>query len=77
MISDREISKQLLDELFDISGRLDWSVVTVRDQCSESELIDYRRAVGQVMGEMWDQLLRPILAVHPDLTPPQLRETDA
>jgi len=52
MISDREISRQLLDELFDISGRLDWSVATVRDQCSEAELIDYRRAVGQVMGEM-------------------------
>ncbi len=77
MIIDREISKQLLGELFDISGRLDWSVATVRDHCSESELVAYRRAIGQVMGEMWDHLLRPILAVHPDLTPPQLRKPDA
>jgi hypothetical protein len=77
MIADRDIAKQILDELFDVSGRLDWSVATVQDHCPESELILYRRAIGQVMGEMWDEVFRPILAAHPDLTPPGLLKTDA
>ena len=77
MITDRDTAKQILDELFDLSGRLDWSVATVQDHCPESELIVYRRAIGQVMGEMWDEVLRPILAAHPDLTPPRLSKTDA
>jgi hypothetical protein len=46
VISDRDTAKQILDELFDLSGRLDWSVATVRDRCPESELIVYRRAIG-------------------------------
>ena len=77
MIHDREIAKRVLDELFDMSGRLDRSVATVRDGCSESELIGYRRAVGNVLGEMWDGILKPILSAHPDLTPPELRKSDA
>ena len=77
MITDRDIAKQLLGELFDIGGRLDASVATVRDHCAESELIDYRRAIGQVMGEMWVEVLRPILAAHPDLTPPGLVDVNA
>jgi len=77
MIADRDTAKQILDELFDLSGRLDWSVATVRDRCPESELIAYRRAIGQVMGEMWVAVLRPILAAHPDLTPPESAKGDA
>ena len=59
-------AKRLLDALFDVSGQLDRSVATVRDCCSESELIGYRRAIGNVLGEMWDGILRPILSAHPD-----------
>jgi hypothetical protein len=77
MIRDPDIAKQLLGELFDVSGRLDQSVAVVRDGCSEAELVAYRRAIGQVMGEMWDQVLKPLLTLHPALTPPELRNTDA
>ena len=77
MIHDRDVAKQVLDDLFEVSSRLDWSVATIKDCCPESELTLYRRAIGQVMGEMWDGILRPILAAHPDLTPPGLVKTDA
>ena len=77
MIRDREIAQRVLTELFDVSGQLDGSVATVRDGCSESELITYRRAVGNVLGELWDTILKPILAEHPELTPPELRKPDA
>jgi hypothetical protein len=73
MIHDREVAKRVLDELFDVSGRLDRSVSTVKEGCPELELVVYRRAVGNVMGGMWDHILKPILAAHPDLTPPELR----
>ena len=77
MIRDRDTAKRVLAELFDVSGQLDNSVAVVRDCCTEPELIAYRRAIGNVLGEMWDGILRPILAQHPDLTPPALRESDA
>ena len=60
MIANRDTAKQILDELFDLSGRLDWSVATVRDRCPESELIAYRRAIGQVMGVVVVPLLQTI-----------------
>lgn len=77
MIRDPDIAKQLLHELFAVSGRLDQSVAVVRDGCSEPELVAYRRAIGQVMGEMWDQVLKPLLSLHPTLAPPELRNTDS
>jgi len=77
MVSDSAIAKQLLDELFDISSRLDASVAKVQELCPESELIVYRRGVGEVMGEMWDRLLNPLMVKHPSLRPPQLKDADA
>ena len=77
MIRNRDTAQRVLAELFDVSGQLDHSVAMVRDHCTEAELIAYRRAIGNVLGEMWDEILRPVLAEHPDLTPPALRKSDA
>ena len=44
MIADRDVAKRILEELFEVGSRLDWSVATVKDRCPESELVPYRRA---------------------------------
>ena len=74
MITDSKSAKALLHALFEASGCLDASVGIARDACSESEFISYRGAVGDVMGEMWDRLIQPILKAHPELTPEGLRD---
>ena len=76
MITNPEAAKALLDTLFDASGRLDESVSTARNMCPDPEFLEFRRAVGQVLGEMWDQLIQPILKAHPQLTPEGLRHDD-
>jgi len=77
VIADPKAAKTLLDALFEISGRLDASVATARDSCPEPEFVEYRRAVGEVLGDMWDQLIQPILKAHPHLAPDGLREDDS
>lgn len=74
MIADPKSAKALLDALFEASGHLDGSVGIARDSCSEAEFILYRSVVGDVMGEMWDRLIQPILKAHPELTPEGLRD---
>jgi hypothetical protein len=77
MISDPALAKAVLDQLFDVSGGLDWSVQTIVNKVPDGELASYRRAIGKVMAELWDQVLQPILITHPDLTPEHLRKGGA
>ncbi len=39
---------------------------------SEEDFNQFRRRVGRVMGEVYDELLRPLFDKFPHLTPPEL-----
>jgi len=39
------------------------------DAAPNPEFLAYRLAIGNVMGELWNQVLKPILREHPELTP--------
>ncbi len=69
MISDRALAQTVLSDLFDLSGRLDRSIATVMEAAPSPEFVAYRLAIGTVMGELWDQVLKPILREHPELAP--------
>ena len=75
MITDTAVAKQILDELFEVSGRLDCSVAIVQDNSPEIDLVTYRRAIGRVLAELWDAAIDPILSMHPALTPPGLHRS--
>lgn len=77
MIADADVAKKITETLLDVSGRIDASVALVQSRCSEAELEAYRRAAGEVLAEIWDVLLKPIFAAHPQLAPRELREDDA
>jgi hypothetical protein len=62
--------------LFQASGTLDTSVAVAQDACAESEFLAYRRVIGNVLGEMWDEVIQPLLRKHPHLTPEALRSSD-
>jgi hypothetical protein len=44
------------------------------DNCDEATFHHYRRIAGKLMGEILIEILNPIYAAHPDLTPPGLRQ---
>lgn len=72
MVRDKAFAKEVVELLLEYSGRLDESVGRAKNVCSEAEFLAYRKAIGDVMGETWDQLLMPIFAAHPDLKPKDL-----
>lgn len=45
----------------------------IENKANEEEQKFYKRAVGNIMGEMYDRLLQPIFEEHPDLIPNGLR----
>ena len=73
MVRDKAFAKDVVELLLEFSGRLDESVGRAKQVCSEPEFLAYRKAIGNVMGETWDQLLMPIFAAHPELKPKDLQ----
>jgi hypothetical protein len=72
MIRDARVAKEISDLMIELSGRLDGSIATVRDQCSPEEFAAYRRAVGRIMGQMLLEVLNPLYAEHPSLKPAEM-----
>jgi hypothetical protein len=73
MISDEEIAKNVSDLMLEFAARLNASTAVVRDRCPTEEFHKYRRAVGQVMGDMLLEIMNPIYQRHPKLKPARLR----
>jgi hypothetical protein len=71
MIKNAEIARQISDLMIEIGGRLDGSVLVVQQRCSPEEFRVYRRAIGQVLGDMLD-ILNPLYEEHPSLKPSQM-----
>jgi hypothetical protein len=60
--------------LIQASGAIDHSVALVQDAgVIGEELTGYKHAAGQVLGEMWFALLKPLYDEHPSLIPPELK----
>ncbi len=61
--------------MLDINTRVNASIRLVMDNSEQEEFVKYRRAAGKVMGYVFE-LLTPIFAEHPELTPEGLRKPD-
>jgi len=72
VVQNKAFAKEAVDLLLECANRMDGSVAVARDTCSHAEFEAYRRAVGEVMGIMWDELLAPIFKAYPDLKPKDL-----
>jgi hypothetical protein len=69
MIKDKLIAGRISKLMLEFGGRLDDSIVTVRDGCSDAEFHAYRLAVGKVLAEMLLEVMNPLYREHPDLKP--------
>ena len=68
-----QVARQVLALMLEYSGKLDQSIQLVKDSCTEQEFLDYREAVGKIMGEMCVEIMWPIFKEHPDLEPDEMK----
>jgi hypothetical protein len=73
MIADETLAKIVSDQILDIGRRLDELVSTVAEQSEGEEELQFRHAVGTVLGELLLSILNPLYRQHPALKPPELR----
>jgi hypothetical protein len=71
---NRDTAQQVESIMRDVGAQIDNSVRVVMDNCDEATFHHYRRIAGKLMGEILIEILNPIYAAHPDLTPPGLRQ---
>jgi hypothetical protein len=71
---DHATALRVRDIMLDASTKVNQSIQIVMDNCDESEFRSYRLAAGQLMGSIYLDILTPLFADHPDLTPSELRD---
>ncbi len=73
MIKDRKTAETVLKNALNVTGSLNDSIYAVMAVGSEEEVRAYKRAVGHSMAEIFDRIVEPIFAAHPDLRPPEFQ----
>lgn len=69
---ERDAAESILAMMFEYGGRLNDSMLLVREAGDAEEFARYRRAVGNVLDAAFENIINPILAEHPDLKPASL-----
>lgn len=70
---DRDIAKFVSEEMLYVGGRLNEMLWRVKNEAGEGEeFVRIRRAVGEIMGVMLDEVMNPIYGRYPELEPPEL-----
>lgn len=72
----KDVAKSIVELVFDYGGKLNDSMLLVRESATEDEFSDYRRAVGTVLASAFANILDPIFAEYPDLRPNRLNLED-
>jgi hypothetical protein len=69
LLSDPNIAPLVNEKLNMAASALDESVAIVQEQCSNEEFVQYRNAVGKVLGEIFE-IVRPLYSQHRSFAPP-------
>jgi hypothetical protein len=69
LIKDKSIAREISDLMIEFSDRIDRSILTVQENCSQEEFKAYRLAAAKVLGEVLLEVMNPLYADHPDLKP--------
>jgi hypothetical protein len=74
----KDIAKHVTTIMLDCCRRLEESIDLVSDASKDDEhekkeLMDYRSAIGKIMGHIFVDVLHPIYQRHPELEPEELK----
>jgi DNA-binding transcriptional LysR family regulator len=70
---DKATAQRVRDVAQHALGQLDSSIHAVQASCSQQEFETFRTVVGKIMGAIVIDVLQPLYAEHPDITPPELK----
>jgi len=73
MIKNKDVAGKISALMTKYSGELNDSIILIKEQCSEEEFLNYRKAVAYIMGDMLIRVMNPLYAEHPDLKPEGLK----
>jgi len=75
MFQKKAVAAEISNLMLEFGSKLDASIVLVQQECDEEESKAYRSAIGKIMGEMLLEVMNPIYARYPELTPDKLRRS--
>jgi hypothetical protein len=68
-----DVSKEVLEAVFESSKLLDGALVAIRERASPEEHRKYLDTVSRLLVTMLVEIINPILAEHPQLTPDEMK----
>ena len=74
MFEDKEIAKHVLQLFLSINDQMDDAIRSVEHKASPEEYKAFKRGVGHVMYEVFEQIVEPICKQHPSLRPPDIED---
>lgn len=75
IIHDIENAKQIQENAFDVSSKLNNSLLEMQSILSDDEFNQYRLAVAKVLGEIFIEILHPIHKKYPELIPKEMKDS--
>ena len=72
MLGNLEAARYVSELFLEMNGRLNESIETVQNTCAPEEASAYRRRIGTLVNSVFEEILEPIYAEHPQLKPPEL-----
>jgi hypothetical protein len=69
----RDLAEEIVRRLLDCSAKLDQSVASIQGKVDNEFFVRYRALVGQTMGMLYLDILRPIFREYPELEPESMR----
>jgi hypothetical protein len=72
LFRDEETAKRILQVFLSINDQMDDAIRSVEDRTSAEEFKAFKRGVGHVMYEVFEQIVEPICEQHPSLRPPEM-----
>ncbi|HEV3419190.1 MAG TPA: hypothetical protein VG075_02705 [Candidatus Acidoferrum sp.] len=72
MFQDEETAKRILQVFLSINSQMNDAIASVELQTSPGEYKAFKRGVGHVVYEVFEQIVEPICKQHPSLRPPEM-----
>jgi hypothetical protein len=72
LFRDEEIAKHILQVFLSINGQMDDAMRFLEHKASPEEYNAFKRSIGHVIYEVFEQIVEPICKQHPSLRPPEM-----
>jgi hypothetical protein len=74
LFENQETARTILQVFLGINDQMDDAVRSIEHKTSPEEYKAFKRGVGHVMYEVFQQIVEPICTLHPSLQPPEMKD---